>query len=70
MIDDKICVVLKNSDGYKLYLNKDKCTKPDDLYQITLTEETRSTSGDVSINEKSYFMSEDEIGYFVRALMC
>jgi len=70
MIDSKICIVLKNNDGYKLYLNKDKCIKPDDLYQITLTEEIRSMSGDISISEKSYFMSEKEIGYFVRALMC
>ena len=61
--------VLKNVEGYTLSLIKSKCSKPSDLYKLVLTEEVKFHDQRCSVSEKVFFMSEEELGRFARALV-
>ena len=61
--------ILKNIEGYALTLNKSKCSKPCDLYKLVLTEEVKTQDQQCSVSEKVFFMSEEELGRFARALV-
>jgi hypothetical protein len=60
---------LKNVEGYRLSLTKSKCSKPDGLYKLALTEEISSSNQQLSVSEKVFFMTEEELGRFARALV-
>ena len=61
--------ILKNIEGYALTLNKSKCSKPGYLYKLVLTEEVKTQDQQCSVSEKVFFMSEEELGRFARALV-
>lgn len=67
MIDSKsgVFVTITNNNDYTLTMEKTKCDKPDDLYEIKLT---RRFKNDSEI-EELFYMNEVELSYFARALL-
>ena len=64
IMSNKISVIVKNVDGYKLTVNKNKCVKPNDTYEIVLTQEHDGNAHSITL-----YMSEEELGYLARALV-
>ena len=59
-------VTITNHNDYVLYMEKTKCDKPNDTYQIKLTRKVK----DGIVNTEQFYMTETELSYFARALVC
>jgi hypothetical protein len=68
MINSKsgVFVTIINNNDYMLSMQKIKCDKPNDTYIIKLIHKFENS--EVITND--FFMTEAELSYFARALVC
>lgn len=66
-----INIIVKNSEEYTLSVSKNKCESPEELYKIVITEQFRGggEKDSLSVREHIFYMTEQEIDYFTRALI-
>lgn len=61
-----VFIIITNKDEYTLTMQKTKCVKPEGLYEIELAKVFKE--GETVLER--FFMTEEELGYFARALIC
>ena len=63
MIDSKsgVFVTITNNNDYTLTMEKTKCDKPDDLYEIKLSRRFK----DGAVLEEQFYMNKVELSYFI-----